>query len=506
MTGSNKTPMTDFNLIIHPWIPVRWLDGHHSLVGLDELFRNAAVIADLDAVPHERISLIRLLVCITQAALGAPADLYGWEDFGGDLEEAVPSYLARPEIFPHFNLFGDGPRFLQPSKLEDCEPEFVSWIFFHLATGNNATQFDHDGGTERDIPPAEIARAMVAWQNFAPPMGQHTGDGVCSKSNAIHCILTAETLRGTILLNCLDQKTVEISWPSGFGRPVWEVVQSNDPLEDTVTTYLGRLLPLHRRVWLIDSIRLLKDRKGIKFPTFKDSQIREPSVALRTAKDGLSLKGNWGDRSIWRDLEALGMDRQHAAEGQIQLCPLVVQSHVWEMDGFPSLPVWVGALIFENTASLVGTIESTFELPKAFFSEIGLSVYSKGVEWAETWSFSVKQATEEYERGLRGKNSKGPKNGFPAQLEAKQQFWNALEQQRQALLDLVANPTVLGIKNFGEADDPWSLAVRKAAHAAYDYACPRSTPRQIEAYALGLRRLRPKSTKPNTPKTTPAKP
>ncbi|MGL4398332.1 MAG: type I-E CRISPR-associated protein Cse1/CasA, partial [Luteolibacter sp.] len=105
--------MTDFNLITHPWIPVRWLDGHHSSVGLEELFRRAADIADLDAVPHERISLIRLLVCITQAALGAPADLYGWEDFGGDLEEAVPAYLARAEIFPHFNLFGDGPRFLQ---------------------------------------------------------------------------------------------------------------------------------------------------------------------------------------------------------------------------------------------------------------------------------------------------------------------------------------------------------------------------------------------------------
>jgi len=504
MNGSNDTPMTDFNLITHPWIPVRWLDGHHSSVGLDELFRRAADIADLDAVPHERISLIRLLVCITQAALGAPADYSRWEEFGGDLEQAVPVYLARPEIFPHFNLFGDGPRFLQPSRLEGSEPEFVSWIFFRLATGNNATQFDHHGGTERSIPPADIARALVTWQNFAPPMGQHTGDGVCSKTNSLHCILTSDSLRGTILLNCLDKETIENSWPDGFGRPVWEVILNNDPLEGTVTTYLGRLVPLHRRVWLIDCVRLRKDRQGTKFPSFKDSQIREPSVALRITEKGISLKGNWGDRSIWRDLEALGMDRQHSTDGQTQLCPLVVQSHLLEIEQFASLPVWVGALIFENTASLVTTVESTFELPKTFFTEVGLSVYSRGVEWAETQSFGVKLATEDYERALRGKNSKGPKSGFPAQLEAKQHYWNSLDQQRQALLDLVANPSLLGIHNFGESDDPWSLAVRKAAHAAYDHACPRTTPRQIEAYALGLRRLRPKSAKPKTFKTTPA--
>ena len=346
---------------------------------------------------------------------------------------------------------------------------------------------------------------MVAWQNFAPPMGRHTGDGVCSKSNALHCVLTTDALRGTILLNCLDQKTIEISWPGGFGRPVWEVIQNNDPLEGTVTTYLGRLVPLHRRVWLIDSVRLRKDRQGTKFPSFKDSQIREPSVALRTTEKGISLKGNWGDRSIWRDLEALGMDRQHSTDGQTQLCPLVVQSHVLEMERFVSLPVWVGALIFENTASLVTTVESTFELPKTFFSEVGLGVYSRGVEWAEIQSFGVKLATEDYERTLRGKNSKGPKSGFPAQLDAKHYYWNSLDQQRQALLGLVANPFLLGTRNFGESDDPWSLAVRKAAHAAYDHACPRSTPRQIEAYALGLRRLRPKSTKPKTPKTTLAK-
>jgi hypothetical protein len=86
---------------------------------------------------------------------------------------------------------------------------------------------------------------------------------------------------------------------------------------------------------------------------------------------------------------------------------------------------------------------------------------------------------------------------------AQRHFWNALDLRRQLLLDLVKDPSPLGSANFGEASDPWTLAVRKAVFAAYDHACPRSTPRQIEAYAVGLRRLRPKSTKPKTPKATP---
>ena len=103
-----------FNLIANPWIPVRLADGgRHELLGLEELFRRADAIKDLDCAPHERIALLRLLVCITHAALGAPESPEEWDDFGSDISLKVPDYLNRAEIKPHFNLLGDGPRFLQ---------------------------------------------------------------------------------------------------------------------------------------------------------------------------------------------------------------------------------------------------------------------------------------------------------------------------------------------------------------------------------------------------------
>ena len=57
------------NLTTDPWIPVSWLDGSHGLASLREAFERGHEIRDLNVRPHERISLIRLLICVAQAAL-----------------------------------------------------------------------------------------------------------------------------------------------------------------------------------------------------------------------------------------------------------------------------------------------------------------------------------------------------------------------------------------------------------------------------------------------------
>jgi CRISPR type I-E-associated protein CasA/Cse1 len=108
--------MQNFNLIDSPWIPVRWRADATTdtpLISLSDAFTRGTEIADLDCAPHERIAVTRLLVCITHAALGAPNDEEEWDGFGTNLAEAVPAYLMRTDIYPHFNLLGEGPRFLQ---------------------------------------------------------------------------------------------------------------------------------------------------------------------------------------------------------------------------------------------------------------------------------------------------------------------------------------------------------------------------------------------------------
>jgi hypothetical protein len=106
---------------------------------------------------------MRLLICISQAAIGAPEDPEDWKDFGLDLPGKATSYLASwPSAF---NLLGDGPRFLQRRPAKQGEPTMVSKLVPNLASGNNPTNFDHGGGTERAMEPAPLALALLTFQN-----------------------------------------------------------------------------------------------------------------------------------------------------------------------------------------------------------------------------------------------------------------------------------------------------------------------------------------------------
>lgn len=478
------------NLISHPWIPVRWLDGDHSVVSLDELFRNAGKIADLDAAPHERISLLRLLVCITQATLGAPADMHDWPDFGGDLEEQVPTYLARPDIHPHFNLFGAGPRFLQCKAVAGDKSYPLVQMSFTFAAGNSPTLLDHFGESPRDIDPASLARLILCYQNFfvgGSMASKVKGNGPSLKM--LHTFLIGKSLKQTVLANCLDAKKV-----SNLGRPYWELgspdqITGVKALEAT-ETYLGRLVPLSCRLDLAATpegdITIHIDQ-GLEYPAYPEA--REPSATIVPAKDQHRLLRADTNRGIWRDLHCLTVI--HGT--QAQSAPLILQSHIFEhQDG--DVELWVGELIKAKDAKIIDGIEDRFTVPHRLFTESGQRTYGSGVKYADEQSTLIYSAVKAYGDSMMHASA-------PVDV-AQRHFWSALDLQRQLLLDLVKDPTPLGAASFGEANDPWTLAVRKAVFAAYDHACPRNTPRQIEAYALGLRRLRPKTTRAKSQKVT----
>lgn len=485
--------MNTFNLVESPWIPVRYLDGQNALVSLETAFRESTDIADLDCPPHERISLVRLLVCITQAELGAPETPDDWEGFGDDLESRAPAYLRRPDIFPHFNLFGDGPRFLQVEGLvpDANNRESTSWIIFHLATNNNYTLFDHQGGKDREQPANNLARSILAFQNFSPPIGKHTEYGFCSEKNALHTLLLGGSLKDTIILNCLDSESISNNYRGGMGSPVWET--SGATAQNARESYLNRLVPLHRKLWFEDRTTLLKDRKGIHYPNYKDISILEFSECVVTEKDVRFLLRADPSKKVWRDLLYLTVERT-ATSNDPHSPPLNLQSHIIEFEERDRLDIWAGALVFENTASLVMTLESTATIPSALLSSDGRRVYQAAVEWAGRGADLVKKAVSDYYRDSEAK-SKTPEKQIPMG-KALTTFWTALDQQfERTLLPIIQNRDLRSGLSFGEGPDPWTVAVRRAAREAYNSVCPRQTPRQLQAYAAGLKVLNPKPKK-----------
>jgi CRISPR system Cascade subunit CasA len=97
------------NLTTDAWIPIVWNDGKPGTVSLREAFERGDDIQDLAVRPHERIALIRLLICIAQAALDGPADYDDWKACRLKIAPAARDYLKRWHAA--FELLGDGPRF-----------------------------------------------------------------------------------------------------------------------------------------------------------------------------------------------------------------------------------------------------------------------------------------------------------------------------------------------------------------------------------------------------------
>ncbi|YCM44049.1 type I-E CRISPR-associated protein Cse1/CasA [Verrucomicrobiaceae bacterium 227] len=477
--------MTTFNLIDSPWIPVRWLPTATDTpprVSLATAFSQGSHIADLDCSPPERIALMRLLICITHAALGVPEDANEWDDFGSDLDTAIPNYLRQPEIHPHFNLLGDGPRFLQEELPSTTEPVPNSKLFPQLATGGNPTLLDHSGMSDSRLFNAhDIALALLTFQNFYPSYGRgYKGSGPCAERNAIHTLFLGKNLTQTILSNLVDENSIE---PMPIGIPIWKCMSPSE-LKESTTTLLGRLVPRHRSVKLTDDLTHFYHRaKSLEYPGWEG--FREPSVTtILNAKNVRSLLPARLDRSLWRDLHSLTALRVGMTGNDFNEHSAPVLRSQEERLRSGKAKLWTGTLIDSGQAKFLDAIESTFTVNHALFTPAGHNIYSSGTDHAETVSKKLYGAIKTYGSSLS--------NEKPPIEEGQKHFWHVLDQTHRTLIALAGDPeSTRGKPAIGSpgAEDEWTKAVRQAALDAYQTVCPATSPRQIQAYAAGIKPL-----------------
>jgi len=486
------------NLIIDPWIPALRANGHRDLFSLNELFAQAHELRDLAVKPHERIALMRLLLCITQAALDGPADEDAWAQCQPLIQPRVHAYLEKWRA--SFELFGDGPRFLQLANLtpgkESDEGNAATKLDLALATGNNSTLFDNLAGDKRSIKAARTAINLVTFQNFSPcgrigiakwntkdtPGKGSSNHAPCTPSSMVHTFVLGPCLIGTLFLNLLNKETIGENITGGWGRPIWELpvtTPTGESATNAGTTYLGRLVPLSRAIRLDENGYSIILANGLDYPIFPS--FREVSATIVKREEELGLLSASLNRNLWRQLSAITVKRRAGAENGAGPLALINLPERRE-----DTTVWVGALIAAGNGKLVDVIESTYSLPSGMFSEFGRSAYENGVAYAEAREGILIRAVKTYANSL--------KVAAPAYNRARQCFWTRVEQHLSGLFDLARNTDLI-------ADLPncaWGQAVQAAAAHAYEQSCPRQTPRQIQAFALGLRQLnfRPKANPP----------
>ena len=507
------------NLTTDAWIPTVRMDGKPEMVSLLDAFHRGHELRDLAVRPHERIALMRLLICVAQAALDGPADFDVWEACCPRIAPAALEYLKHWQ--PAFELFGDGQRFLQVANLKkaagkvdeaDEEGSSSSKLDLALATGNNTTLFDNAGGSSRGFDEARLALNLVTFQCFAPcgTIGVALWNGTptlgwnsypeakpgksshapCLSGNLLHSYLRGSNLLDSLHSNLVAKEQVgKFCGPDAWGMPIWERMPSSAVDEGAARnashSYLGRLVPLSRAIRLTADRQTMTLANGLEYPAYPEWREASATIVTRPRKNQptrVTLAAS-ADRGVWRELNALtvlGVGRDSVGG------PVALRNVADEV----AFDLWVGGLIAKGNGKLVDTTESVFHVPAAMLTDGGQRLYEDGVRLAGDWARRLRWAIFVYhqKRADNAEHAVVPEQCGRMQGNAEAQFWTDIEQDVALLLEVVAAPESLGLPAEWHRT-PWGRSVRRAAQAAYESACPHETPRQIRAYVLGRRAL-----------------
>jgi CRISPR system Cascade subunit CasA len=495
------------NLTTDKWIPVVWNDGRRDPVSLNDAFEHGSEIHDLSVRPHERIALMRLLICIAQAALDGPKDRNDWRTCGARLPQAALDYLKKWQKV--FELFGDGPRFSQAKGTG--EPGSAELAKLDFIDKDMTTLFDPTASPCKRESEDWIATHLLVYQCFAA--GGQVGGSIkskpqtgknapCRDSSAFHALIRKVDLLSAIQANLVTQEQIartSLVW----GKPTWEY-QSTDIRDfmkdaDLPRSYMGRLVPISRAIWLDDGRCFAMHANGVEYHNFNDHKVRDTTTAVRAKDDEYALVGAGVGDSVkhpWRELHALVL--KGAAQNGVG-GPLVLQN----LDNASAFDLWVGAVV-TSKAKIEDLVESVFtQLPAKLLDPTVQQAYENGVKLANGVELRLRRAIATYRlametsepdadrirvRYTKLKKSERERLGDIAE-KAQSAFWTLAETQLNLLLRFAMDDMPLKDGKVQPHATDWGKALWVSVRSAYETACGKETPRQFRAYAIGLNEL-----------------
>ncbi len=520
------------NLVTDPWLPVTNNEKKLCYISLNQLFEKPDAWLDLVLRPHERVSVMRFLICIVQAALDGPEDIGEWNEALAEIPNAGLKYLVKWQ--GSFNLFDKVRPFLQIANLEpfNKEPTPITKLNFTFATGNNSTLFDHGGINaikrypNRQLVDANLVVSIFTFNNFslgglypqATWQNKTTSklgvrDAPCASQSMLHCFVRKENLIDTLHANTLTIEQLEDKYGDNIGVPIWELFPEspvdNDAVKNATETYMGRLVPLSR--WL----KILPDKKtmlmgdGFVYPV-------HPHFTETTAVVTVSKVNNKEERRIlgckattpWRELSALTTKRMGNDVGgstTIENQPLS-----------ESYDLHILALKREQ-ASILDTFESILHVPDYFSCSVeNRAAYNDGITKAEFNANLLSGAIQIYisflmpdmvnivRKGLskdpRDKLKKYESEKYRAIRDRTKEkyiihYWTLIEKQRHLLMHYISLLGTEQDQKREEAKKSWLKAINQAVQETYKTLCTQESPRQIRAYVAGWRVLYPSKLK-----------
>lgn len=514
------------NIAFDPWIPVTMPDGSSTMISVHEALTQGGNYTDLAVRPHERVALMRLLLCVSHAALDGPKDFDEWEQVPERLPEAADGYLKTwKDSFELFHaekpwLQVAGLNLLATSKTKQKNPEDewlpLTKLSLTRASGNNSTLFDHHASASdyEVFTDPEIALNLLTFQNYFVAGGKASsrrwGDiemanpsnpkgGPCAGKSIIYSFGRGANLLSTMHLNMNSYEEINFVYGDGasfIGKPVWELPidspTNRSAIDNATKTHLGRLVPQTRILRVHNDRSRVLFGAGFYYPKFQDNNAFFPdlfsTVVLDKDQKRIPL-GAKKDKSLWRELHSMSVrikSRNDGSRGPLWLqnientaCDIIASAMITN----PS-----------QAAEIVDLIESVYILPRQLHSELGINIYESEVRAAESIASKLGGAVETYRLEIDG--------GWKARLEmagqskgqlkvrlhsiATTHYWTTAEQHLDLLMSAIAS---LGSDSFAGLQTEWRSMLHASAREAYALACAQDSPRQMRAFAKGWKKL-----------------
>lgn len=316
-----------FNLIDERWIPCTRANGTRDELSLRDTLAQAHQLREIQGdTPLETAALHRLLLTVLHRVFG-PKDRTAWLDLwkrrdAGFEMQLLENYLLRADIYPRFDLFHPKRPFYQ-SLDHRAEQKSVITLVLQMASGNNATLFDHH--TEQvgvALTPPQAARALITSQAFG--IGGLSGikeknkqgkkqdvpfvDAPCAKGTIFFG--AGESVFETLTLNLVRYHEDEpIPCPNADDCPAWEMDDPFLPKRKHPKGYLDYLTWHNRRIWLYPEtseqgivVKQMSWAPGLRVEA-EDTDPMKQYVA--DEQEGFQPLCFLPDRALWRDSAVL---------------------------------------------------------------------------------------------------------------------------------------------------------------------------------------------------------
>ena len=364
-----------YSVLTEPVIPVLWLDGTSSSVGMREAFLRAHEIRDLQGeTPLERYALLRLLIAFAMDMLHPRTSLDRRDllDAGQFDPSAFDRYIALCEQDgPRFDLFDPEHPFMQSrydAKMDEKAKKPVAAIVHSLPSGNNHVFIDHRTADIHALPFSRALHAALASYLFC--VSGTAGPSSVNNTPPVYAMMLGNRLFETIIINMLSEKEAGFL-PYGLGLVPWRKGRMVAPKEKVADVSL-----LEGLTWMPRRITLFPEENGTVCQVccqagldFKGNDLwNDPHVPKFKKKDETygTVKPELG-RSLWRDAGALTYDREGKTVRQPQAFRCL--TNLFERDELPSqIPVRAVGLL-TNQAAYTGWMEETISLPASLLTQ-----------------------------------------------------------------------------------------------------------------------------------------